>query len=86
MGAILGWRIGLSMAAAVRYGRAMMIQTLALAANMPLRFEDLGLSPIALDLGFFTLKWYSLAYLSGILIGYWYLLKLLAHSCDSIGR
>ena len=40
-------------------------------------FTDLGLSPIALDLGFFQLRWYSLAYLAGIFIGYWYLLKLL---------
>ena len=40
-------------------------------------FTDLGLSPVALDLGFFELRWYSLAYLAGIFIGYWYLLKLL---------
>jgi phosphatidylglycerol:prolipoprotein diacylglycerol transferase len=41
-----------------------------------IRFEDLGLSPVALNLGFFTLKWYSLAYIGGILLGWWYLLKL----------
>lgn len=41
------------------------------------RFEELGLSPNALDLGFFQLKWYSLAYLAGIMIGYWYLSKLI---------
>ncbi len=40
-------------------------------------FPDLGLSPVAIDLGFFQLRWYSLAYLAGIFIGYWYLLKLL---------
>jgi len=40
-------------------------------------WEDLGLDPVALDLGFFELRWYSLAYLAGIFIGYWYLLKLL---------
>lgn len=40
-------------------------------------FTDLHLSPVALDLGFFQLRWYSLAYLSGIFLGYWYLLKLL---------
>jgi phosphatidylglycerol:prolipoprotein diacylglycerol transferase len=40
-------------------------------------FPDLGLSPVALDLGFFQLRWYSLAYLAGIFLGYWYLLKLL---------
>ena len=43
----------------------------------PLRWEDLGLSPVALDLGFFTLKWYSLAYLAGILLGYWHLSKMI---------
>ena len=40
-------------------------------------WTDLGLNPVALDLGFFELKWYSLAYLAGFVIGYWYLLKLL---------
>ncbi|HET9459834.1 MAG TPA: prolipoprotein diacylglyceryl transferase [Sphingomicrobium sp.] len=40
-------------------------------------WEDLGLSPVALDLGFFELRWYSLAYLAGIFVGYWYMLKLL---------
>lgn len=39
-------------------------------------WTDLGLSPVALDLGFFELRWYSLAYLAGIIVGYWYLLKL----------
>jgi len=47
------------------------------AASTAIAFPDLGLSPVALDLGFFQLRWYSLAYLSGIFIGYWYLLKLL---------
>src|SRR3546814_4447548 len=32
---------------------------------------------VALDLGFFQLRWYSLAYLAGILVGWWYLLKLM---------
>jgi phosphatidylglycerol:prolipoprotein diacylglycerol transferase len=40
-------------------------------------WNELGLSPVALDLGFFELRWYSLGYLAGIFIGYWYLLKLL---------
>jgi phosphatidylglycerol:prolipoprotein diacylglycerol transferase len=39
-------------------------------------WTDLHLSPVALDIGFFQLRWYSLAYLAGIFIGYWYLLKL----------
>jgi phosphatidylglycerol---prolipoprotein diacylglyceryl transferase len=40
-------------------------------------FPDLGLSPVALHIGPFDLRWYSLAYLAGIFIGFWYLLKLL---------
>jgi phosphatidylglycerol:prolipoprotein diacylglycerol transferase len=40
-------------------------------------FPDLGLSPVALHIGAFDLRWYSLAYLAGIFIGFWYLLKLL---------
>jgi phosphatidylglycerol:prolipoprotein diacylglycerol transferase len=40
-------------------------------------WPDLGLDPVALDLGFFELRWYSLAYLAGIFIGYWYLLRLI---------
>ena len=40
-------------------------------------FPDLGLSPVALHIGSFDLRWYSLAYLAGIFIGYWYLLKLI---------
>ncbi len=40
-------------------------------------FPKLGLSPVALPIGPFDLRWYSLAYLAGIFIGYWYLLKLL---------
>jgi phosphatidylglycerol:prolipoprotein diacylglycerol transferase len=51
--------------------------SLITAASTAIAFPDLGLSPVALDLGFFQLRWYSLAYLAGIFIGYWYLLKLL---------
>jgi phosphatidylglycerol:prolipoprotein diacylglycerol transferase len=47
------------------------------AASGAIVWNDLGLSPVALDLGFFQLRWYSLAYLAGIFVGYWYLLKLL---------
>jgi phosphatidylglycerol---prolipoprotein diacylglyceryl transferase len=49
----------------------------ASAAIHPLQWDELGLSPIALDLGFFTLKWYSLAYLAGILLGYWHLSRMI---------
>ena len=47
------------------------------AASNAIVWNDLGLSPVALDLGFFELRWYSLAYLAGIFVGYWYLLRLL---------
>ena len=40
-------------------------------------YNDLGLSPVALHIGSFELRWYSLAYLAGIFVGYWYLKKLL---------
>lgn len=49
----------------------------AVAMHPPLRWVDLGLSPIALDLGFFTIKWYSLAYLAGITLGYWHLSRMI---------
>jgi phosphatidylglycerol:prolipoprotein diacylglycerol transferase len=47
------------------------------AASNAIAWTDLGLDPVALDLGFFELRWYSLAYLAGIFIGYWYMLKLI---------
>jgi phosphatidylglycerol:prolipoprotein diacylglycerol transferase len=46
-------------------------------ASNAIAWTDLHLSPVALHLGFFDLRWYSLAYLAGIFVGYWYLLKLL---------
>jgi phosphatidylglycerol:prolipoprotein diacylglycerol transferase len=36
-----------------------------------------NLDPNALDLGFFQLRWYSLGFLFGILLGYLYLLRLI---------
>ena len=49
-------------------------------------FPDLGLSPVALHLGPFDLRWYSLAYLAGIFVGYWYLLKLLKQPGAPLAR
>jgi phosphatidylglycerol:prolipoprotein diacylglycerol transferase len=49
----------------------------AIDATSALRWDALGLDPIALDLGFFQLRWYSLAYLAGILLGWRYMLKLI---------
>lgn len=55
----------------------MPFEIIATAANY-IQFENLGVGPVALDLGFFQIRWYSLGYLAGILLGYWLLLKLLA--------
>ena len=55
----------------------MLLSALAAAAdNAPIYWENLGLNP-GIDLGFFTLRWYSLAYLAGIVLGYWHLTKML---------
>lgn len=52
-----------------------MIDLLTAAAQAPIHWEDLGLRP-GIDLGFFTLRFYSLAYLAGIILGYWHLSKM----------
>lgn len=60
-------------------GKALSIAHIASAAvdaTSAIRFSDLGLKP-AIDLGFFQLRWYSLGYIAGIVVGWWYLLKLL---------
>jgi phosphatidylglycerol---prolipoprotein diacylglyceryl transferase len=49
-------------------------------------WNDLGLDPVALSLGGFELRWYSLAYLAGIFIGYWYLLKLIRQPGAPLAR
>jgi phosphatidylglycerol:prolipoprotein diacylglycerol transferase len=51
--------------------------TAAAVASAPIRFEELGLSPVALSIGAFQLKWYSLAYLFGILLAYWYMTRMI---------
>ena len=54
--------------------------------NQFIAFPDLGLSRVALHLGPFDLRWYSLAYLAGIIVGYWYLLKLIDKPGSPMGR
>ena len=55
---------------------------LALAAaavspvHEPIHWVDLGLRN-GIDLGFFTLRYYSLAYLAGIVLGYWHLTRMI---------
>ena len=45
------------------------------ATAEPIHWVELGLKP-GIDLGFFTLRYYSLAYLAGILLAYWHLSKM----------
>ena len=49
-------------------------------------FPDLGLSPIIISIGRFDLRWYSIAYLAGIFIGFWYLLKLVQKPGSPMSR
>ncbi len=41
-----------------------------------------NLSPIIFDFGFLSIRWYSLAYLFGIVFGWWYGKKLLSSICS----
>ncbi|MDE2302196.1 MAG: prolipoprotein diacylglyceryl transferase [Sphingomonadales bacterium] len=57
----------------------MLLSILASAASavrQPLHWADLGLRP-GIDLGVFTLRYYSLAYLAGIILGYWHLSRMI---------
>jgi phosphatidylglycerol:prolipoprotein diacylglycerol transferase len=57
----------------------------AAAANA-IRYDQLGLHPVIFEWGWFKLRWYSLAYLAGIAIGWWYLLRLLAQPGAPMAR
>ena len=52
-----------------------MLDFLAVAAREPLYWSDLGLRP-GIELGFVTLRFYSLAYLAGIVLAWWHLPKI----------
>lgn len=64
------------MKAEIAGGKPLILPVFAEAATY-LNFASLHLNPVALDLGFFQIKWYSLAYIAGILAGWWYMLKLI---------
>ena len=38
-----------------------------------------NLDPVLLDFGFLVIRWYSLAYVFGILLGWWYGKKIINH-------
>lgn len=58
----------------------------AAAASGHVAFPELGLDPIIVQLGPFALRWYSMAYVAGIVIGYLYLLKLIAQPGAPMAR
>lgn len=49
----------------------------SLLAAAPIYWQDLGLKPYLFQIGWFQLRWYSLAYLAGILVAYWHLGRML---------
>ena len=49
---------------------------LAATAGSAIRWDQLHLSPVALDLGVVQLRWYALSYMAMLLIGWWFVLKL----------
>ncbi len=63
-----------------------MIPSILADAASAIHFENLHLDPIALDLGMLKIRWYSLAYIGGILLGWWYLLRLLAQPNAPMAR
>ncbi len=58
----------------------------ASAATEYTNFANLGLDPVALQLGPLSIKWYSLAYLAGIFLAYWLLLKMIAQPGAPMAR
>jgi phosphatidylglycerol:prolipoprotein diacylglycerol transferase len=54
----------------------LILSAAAAAVQEPIHWADLGLRN-GIDLGFFTLRYYSLAYLAGIMLGYWHLGRMI---------
>jgi phosphatidylglycerol:prolipoprotein diacylglycerol transferase len=52
-----------------------LLSLLSAVADAPIHWLDLGLTR-GIDLKVFTLRWYSLAYLAGIVLGYWHLSRM----------
>lgn len=49
----------------------------AAAAQAPIQWVDLGLRPEVFTIGSFSLRWYSLAYLTGIMLAYWLVTRMI---------
>lgn len=64
----------------------MILSIVATTAADHIRFTDLGLNDTIFRIGWFSLKWYSIAYIAGIIAGWWYLLKLVAQPGSPMAR
>jgi phosphatidylglycerol:prolipoprotein diacylglycerol transferase len=64
----------------------LLTQVAATAAPHGIDFNSLHLSPVAFWIWKLPIRWYSLAYLAGILLGWWYLLKLLGRPGAPMAR
>lgn len=53
-----------------------MLDWLAVATQEAIRWDELGLRPYLFSVGWFELRYYSLAYLAGIVLGWWHLTKM----------
>ena len=51
--------------------------SIAADAAQAINYNNLGLDPVLVELGPLKIRWYSLAYLAGIIVGWWYLLRLI---------
>lgn len=55
----------------------MTLAAAAVQAHEPIHWVDLGLKNYLFRIGSFELRWYSLAYLAGIVLGYWHLTRMI---------
>ncbi len=59
-----------------RTGGKILLELASATATHYLNFDQLGLSPILFEWGWFKLRWYSLAYIVGIFAGYFLLKRM----------
>ncbi len=62
------------------------VMSLAAYAPTAIKFTSLHLDPVLLHIGPFALRWYSLAYIGGILLGWRYLIGLLKKEASPMTR
>lgn len=74
------------MAGAVQLPRGTSLQLPDTVAAKAIHFADLHLDPVALDIGIFQIHWYSLAYIAGILLGWFYLIRMIAQPGAPMAR